>query len=29
MGERWGKGKEGARALASNARGKEEANPFF
>ena len=29
MGERWGKGKEGARALASSARGKEEANPLF
>ena len=29
MGERWGKGEEGARALASSARGKEEANPLF
>ena len=29
MGERWGKGEEGARALASSARRKEEANPLF
>ena len=29
MGERWGKGEEGARSLASSARGKEEANPLF
>ena len=29
MGERWGKGEERAHALASSARGKEEANPLF
>ena len=29
MGERWGKEEEGARALASSARRKEEANPLF